>query len=114
MNKAETQKRWLEAFRKLDEEAEGMKQSMWAPFGLLNIYDGLTDDEKAYVHLMLDEWLRSDDGGMRYDAKFIISERRVRLMKSAVESAIAEFSGRPGPIARDYVKDLRRIASDLE
>ena len=113
MNNAEIQKSWLDAHRRLEEEAERLRNSQLVSFGLLELYDGLAAPEKACVHSILEEWLVSDDNKKRYDARFIISLRKIRPLKAAVERAVAKFVGQTGPEARFEVEDLRKMAREL-
>jgi hypothetical protein len=98
----------------LSKEAEANRDSQSAAFELLDVYDGLTQDQRVDVHTILADWLVSDDNTLRYDAGFLISQRRIRSMAGAVEKALAVAESRPGIEASYEVKKFQRILDDLK
>jgi hypothetical protein len=108
------EKYWLDTYERLSDQAVAFRDSQSVSFGLLAIYDKLSESEKPCVHRVLAEWLVSEDNKSRYDASFLISERRIIEMKSAIEKSIMRAKGQTGSEAMDEVDDLRRILAELE
>jgi len=105
---------WLKKHEALTKEAETNRDSQSVAFGLLDVYDGLTEDQREDVNEILTDWLVSDDNRLRYDASFLISQRRISSMTGAVKRAIACAESRPGVEASYEVKKLQRIINDLK
>ena len=72
---------WNEKRQYLDELSEKMKDSMYVTFSLLEMYDKSPEEEKPGINEVLADWLLSDDGKARYDARFIIGERVIKSLK---------------------------------
>lgn len=104
---------WENNRNALAENAEAMRNSQTVSFGLLEAYDRLIDDERVVVHDILTEWLISDDNALRYDAGFLISQRRIKSLKGAIEQAIMVAQNRQGPEAKFEIKKLKRILVEL-
>ncbi|MFN0195830.1 MAG: hypothetical protein ACKVT0_03750 [Planctomycetaceae bacterium] len=105
--------KWLEMHRQLSEEAEYTKNSQMVPFGLLNAYDELSAVEKMEIFTILADWLVSEDNKLRYDAAFLISQRKIVEMASAVKNAIERTDESSGPEAKHELKKLLRIFEEL-
>lgn len=105
---------WLEKHKVLSEDAKANRDSQSVAFGLLDVYDGLTEDQQEDVHTILADWLVSDDNTLRYDAGFLISQRCIRSMAGAVEKALAVAESRAGVEASYEVKKFQRILDDLK
>ena len=105
---------WLEEYERLTADAEAFRDSQSVSFGLMALYDELTEPEKERVHQILANWLVSDDNKLRYDAAFLTSERRIRELKPAVEKAIERATRRFGPEATFEARKLRRILDELK
>jgi len=105
---------WNEKRQYLDELSDKMKDSMYATFSLLEMYDKSSDEEKLSINEVLADWLLSDDGKARYDARFIIGERVIKSLNSAVEKAIVLAKHRSGPSAIDEVEMLESLLNELK
>ncbi|MGB4220603.1 MAG: hypothetical protein WBI25_03945 [Smithellaceae bacterium] len=105
---------WNEKRQYLDELSEKMKDSMYVTFSLLEMYDKSPEEEKPGINEVLADWLLSDDGKARYDARFIIGERVIKSLKSTVEKAIALGKQRSGPSAIDEVEVLENLLNELK
>jgi len=106
-------KLWEDRRKALVEIAEIMKDSQSVSFGLLALYDSLSDGEKAAVNDLLAEWLISDDNTRRYDVEFLISQRCIKSLKTAVEKAIEIAQNRTDPGAEFDIENLLRILNEL-
>lgn len=105
---------WLEKRRTLTEVAEANRDSQSVAFGLLHVYDGMTEDQRRDVNTILADWLVSEDNTLRYDAGFLISQRCIRSLAGAVEKALAVAESRLGVEASYEVKKFQRILDDLK
>jgi len=112
--KDDVRARWLKRHRELSAEAESFRASQDVPFELLREYDARSSEEKTAIHEILAEWLQSSDNRLRYDASFIISQRRVRELAYAVLQRLNQCEVLSGPEARFEAKKLRRILDDLK
>ncbi len=106
--------RWVDVAARLSATGDASKMSQAVAFGRLEEYDSLSADERPAVDRVLQDWMDSDDNRLRYDAKFLTSQRCIRAMKPAVEKAIAKCEKLAGPEAPDEAQDLRRILVELE
>jgi hypothetical protein len=113
MNNSQVITRWLETHRRLTAEAEASRDSQAVAFGILSEFDLLGVDDREDVFPLLAEWLLSDDRCLRYDAAFIISQRKVREMFPALHVALAKCERTAGPEARHDAENLRRIIDEL-
>ena len=107
-------KYWIEIHDLLEKEGEEMCNSQSVAFGLLDVYDNLTENQQDKVNSILVDWLISDNNKLRYDAAFLISQRRIKSLASTVEKAIIIANSRSGPEAFYEAKKLRRILEDLK
>lgn len=104
---------WLEMHRRLSDEAEAYRDSQAVAFGLLDAYDALASEEKAEIHKVLAEWLVSKDNRLRYDARFLTSQRQIVEMVPALEGAIEQIGQTFGPEAKHELRHLRQILDEL-
>lgn len=105
---------WLAIHNRLSKEAEVSRNSQMVAFGLLEAYDALSPKELSVIHSILAEWLIDDDNRLRYDARFLTSQRQLHELKTSVREAIAKYESEAGPEASNEVKHLERILIELE
>lgn len=113
MKQPDTEVKWLDAYQRLCEVAEHGKDSQSVPFELLRVYDELTTSEVQVVHRVIGKWLTSNNSAQRYDATFLITERRIVDLMPQVLAAITECEHWEGAEARDYVDQLRALMREL-
>lgn len=109
----EIRQTWIEKQRALSEAAEAEKDSQSVAFHLLETYDCLSPEERESVHSVLAEWLISEDDRLRYDAAFLISQRKIQSLRLAIEQAIRSLQSRSDVETQFEIKKLHRIVEDL-
>lgn len=106
--------KWLNAYDELSNEADFAKQSMVVPFGLLRVYDQLSDVERTEALEIVREWLISHNDKHRFDAVFLVRNRRIKELRSAIESAMKFLESlSESPAVRDEILDLKRLQKEL-
>jgi hypothetical protein len=80
---------------------------------MLEAYDEFSGREKEELHRLLTEWLLSKNSKDRYDARFLIRQRRIRELAPAVAAAIEKLRQVPGPEAREEVELLLLTQEEL-
>lgn len=107
-----TRERWLHTYENLEARGQAMKDSQSVAFGLLDIYDSLTEDQQKHLLPILAEWMLSDDNKHRYDAMFLARERKIVELVPAINKAITHLKQIPGPESENDVEgliELRKI-----
>jgi hypothetical protein len=107
-------KDWIETHHRLSVDSEAMHDSQAVAFGLLSKYDQMNHDERKCIFSLLSDWLLSDDNCLRYDAAFLISQRKIRELIPGILKAISKYSQRPGPESYYETQKLKRIFNELE
>lgn len=104
---------WIETRRRLSVESMASRDSQAVSFGLLSKYDQLKPDERETIFPLLSEWLLSEDECLRYDAVFIISQRKIRELTPGILKALSKWSQKDGPESRYETLKLKRIVDEL-
>lgn len=104
---------WRRKRAALEAEAAVLKNSQMVSFGLLEEYDKLSPLEKEEIRTLLREWLFSDDASERYDACFLISQKRISEMVTDVSDVVREIETRSDPTSVYEAKKLKRIIGEL-
>lgn len=105
---------WLRTHRKLSAEAGAFRDSQAAAIGLLAAYDVLAPNDRDEIHQLLSKWLVSDDSKLRYDAAFLVYERKISVLAPAIRASIERAERLTGPEARFEVEKLVRIMGDID
>lgn len=113
MNNSDAVAEWSKMHARLSAEASLRNDSQAVAFEILAAYDSLPPEDRASILPVLAEWLVSPDERLRYDAAFIVSQRRIREMSVAVQNALARCETMPGPHALYEAKKLQRILGEL-
>ena len=104
---------WLETHRKLSAEADAFRDSQAVVFGLLAAYDALPESDRNEIHLLLSNWLVSDDNKLRYDAACLASERQIKELAPAIQASIDRAERLSGPEPKFEIEKLNRILGEL-
>lgn len=113
MSTTTTRADWLETYKRLSKEAEAFRDSQSVAFGLLDEYDKLNSDERIVIHEILKTWLMSDDSSLRYDAEFLVSQRKIGELSGVIDALISDLEKLPSPENWYEVKKLRRMLGEL-
>ena len=105
---------WLETHRNLCAEADAFRDSQAVAFGLLAAYDKLSPNDRNEIHQLLANWLVSDDNKLRYDAAFLVNERKIQDLASAIRASIDRAKQLPGPEPKFEVEKLTRILEEID
>lgn len=106
---------WFAKLAQLTLESNAYKQSMHAPFGLVEIYDQLDEYEQTEIHQILKEWLMSNDSDYRWLAKFLIRQRHLIEFVPNLEEAIEHLKYLPQTVHIKYeIKDLKNLINELQ
>ena len=105
---------WIETHCRLSVDSEAMHDNQSVAFGMLSKYDLMDHGVKKCIFPLLSNWLLSDDNCLRYDAAFIISQRKIRELIPGILNAIKKCSQTPGPESHYEAKKLKRILNELK
>ena len=106
---------WFDKLAQLTLESNAYKQSMHAPFGLMEIYDQFDEYEKTEIHQILKEWLLSDDSDYRWLAKFLIRQRHLIMFVPNLEKVIQYLKNLPQTVHIKYeIKDIENLINELQ
>lgn len=104
---------WIETYNHLSSKAESSHDSQSVAFAILNLYDSLNPAERSSIHSLLTEWLLANDNRMRYDAAFLIGNRRIHELVPAVTQSLLKCESQVGPEAHFEAEKLKRILGEL-
>lgn len=105
---------WLETHRILSAEAKAFRDSQAVAFGLLAAYDELSPSDRDEIQQLLSKWLVSDDNKLRYDAAFLVNERKINELAPAIRASIERAKRLSGPEPKFEIEKLVRILGEID
>lgn len=110
---SDVRKNWLEEYQLLTSMDVAGRDPLFVPYKITEAYDALSDEDKKIVQEILGEWIRSEDSALRYDAAYVISQRRIKALMGGVLGAIELSKSRRDPGAVFQTKKLTELRDKL-
>jgi hypothetical protein len=99
--------------RRVDEEANSVKDSYLALERLYSLYRSFAADERTMADKVLAEWAISDVEDVRYDALALIDDFKIRAAMPALRLLTARLESSSSPGAPYELRKVTRILADL-
>jgi hypothetical protein len=97
-----------------DKDANTLKESNLAWQWLRDLYGKFSAEERKLADQVLEEWVRSDNENVRYDALVLIGDFRIASALPALRELAARLKRSKAPGTPYELKKVDRILNDLD